>query len=167
MERIAYLLFFSHKFFSGQISGPPPQKFGNFLFPTQNRPHPGYQVIQFPPPTANFFKILIPAQSFFLGGRTLWDLKNGSQGFPETVHHDSEPWIDKTDDFRFLKKNLEFQIRSNSCWKMQKNGLNQDFLENGSNDFANIGNVNQANDSLPNANGPVFCKNLDLKLWIT
>ena len=39
---------------------------------------------------------------------------------------------------------------------MQKNGLNPDFLENGSNDFANMGNLNEAS--------PRFWKNLDLEL---
>ena len=62
----------------------------------------------------------------------------------------------KSDGARFLKKNLEFQFWINLCRKMLKNGLNQDFLENGPNDFANIGNLNETNDTLPNASGPVF-----------
>ena len=49
---------------------------------------------------------------------------------------------------------------------MLKNGLNYNFRENGSKDFSNIGNLNEANDTLPNVGGPVFFKLLDLDLWI-
>ena len=62
----------------------------------------------------------------------------------------------KSDGARFLKKILEFQFWINLCRKMLKNGLNQDFLENEPKDFANIGNLNEPNDTLPNASGPVF-----------
>ena len=34
---------------------------------------------------------------------------------------------------------------------MLKNGLHKDFLENEPKDFANIGNLNEPNDTLPNA----------------
>ena len=40
--------------------------------------------------------------------------------------------------------------------KNAENGLHLDFLENGSKDFSNIGNLNEANDTLPIASGPVF-----------
>ena len=34
-------------------------------------------------------------------------------------------------------------------------------------DFANIGNLNETNDTLPNASGPVFCKILMIILsWV-
>ena len=62
----------------------------------------------------------------------------------------------KSDGAGFLKKILEFQFWIHLCLKMLKNGFNQDFLENGPNDFANIGNLNETNDTLPNASGPVF-----------
>ena len=45
------------------------------------------------------------------------------------------------------------------------NGLDQDFLENGSKDFANIGNLNETNDTLSNGSGRMFLKNLDHELW--
>ena len=48
---------------------------------------------------------------------------------------------------------------------MLKNGLIEDFLENGSNDFANIGNLNELDDTLCIVSGPRFWKNLDLELW--
>ena len=59
-------------------------------------------------------------------------------------------------------KTLEFQFSTNLCRKMLKNGLDQDFLENSTKDLANIGNVNETNDTLPNASGHVFWK----KFWI-
>ena len=49
--------------------------------------------------------------------------------------------------------------------KSAENGLNQDFLENGAKDFANIGNLNETNDTLSNESGPMFWKNLDHELW--
>ena len=42
----------------------------------------------------------------------------------------------------------------------------RDFLENGSKDFANIGNLDRTNDTVPNASGHVFLKIQDLELWI-
>ena len=48
---------------------------------------------------------------------------------------------------------------------MQKNGLNPDFLENGSNDFANMGNLNEPDDTFSIQGGSMFPKNLDLELW--
>ena len=71
----------------------------------------------------------------------------------------------KSDGARFLKKKLKFQFWINLCRKMLKNGLNQDFLENGSKDFASIGNLNETNDTLSNGSGPMFSKNLDHELW--
>ena len=50
--------------------------------------------------------------------------------------------------------------------QMQKNGLNYDFLENGSKDFAIIGNLDETNGCLSNVSGSVFWKTLDLELWI-
>ena len=47
---------------------------------------------------------------------------------------------------------------------MLKNGLIQDFRENGSNDFANIGNLNEPIDSLHTNAGSTFPKNLELEL---
>ena len=48
---------------------------------------------------------------------------------------------------------------------MPKNGLIQDFRENGSNDFANIGNLNELDDTLHTKGSPIFPKNLDVELW--
>ena len=62
----------------------------------------------------------------------------------------------KSDGARFLNKILEFQFWINLCRKMLKNGLNQDFLENEPKDFANIGNLNEANDTLSNESGLMF-----------
>ena len=47
-------------------------------------------------------------------------------------------------------KTLDLKLWIDLCRKMLKNGLNQDFLENGSKDFANIGNLNETNDTLSN-----------------
>ena len=47
---------------------------------------------------------------------------------------------------------------------MLKNGLNQNFVQNGCKDFANIGNLNEANDTLSNEIGFMFWKNLGLEL---
>ena len=41
--------------------------------------------------------------------------------------------------------------------------LNLDFLENGSEDFANIGNLNETSDTPPNASASVFWKLLYLE----
>ena len=41
-----------------------------------------------------------------------------------------------------------------------------DFLENGSKDFAHIGNLDETNDYLSNVNGAVFWEDLDLEFWI-
>ena len=73
--------------------------------------------------------------------------------------------MDKTDRFGFLKRNLEFEIWSDKCGKMLKNGVNQDFLENSSKDYANIGNLNETNDTLSNGIFPMFWKNLDHEIW--
>ena len=48
--------------------------------------------------------------------------------------------------------------------KNDENGLNQDFLANGSKDFANITNTIEPNDTLPNTRGSVFWKILNLEL---
>ena len=48
---------------------------------------------------------------------------------------------------------------------MLNNGLIQGFLENGPTDFASIGNLYEANDTLSNGSGPMFWKNLDHELW--
>ena len=39
------------------------------------------------------------------------------------------------------------------------------FLENSSQDFANIANLNETNDTLSNESGPMFLKNLNCELW--
>ena len=44
--------------------------------------------------------------------------------------------------------------------------LNLDFLENGSEDFANIENLNETSDTPPNASAPMVWKLLYLELWI-
>ena len=41
-----------------------------------------------------------------------------------------------------------------------------DFLENGSNDFAQTFKLDAANGYLAKTVGPIFWKNLDLELWI-
>ena len=41
----------------------------------------------------------------------------------------------------------------------------QDFLKNGSNDFANFGNLDEPNGSLSYGAGPMFWKVVDLELW--
>ena len=48
---------------------------------------------------------------------------------------------------------------------MPKNGLIQDFLENESYNFANIGNLNQLDDTLHTEGSTIFPKNLDVELW--
>ena len=48
---------------------------------------------------------------------------------------------------------------------MPKNGLIQDFLENGSNDFAYIGNLNEPDDTLQSNVSGMLQKNLELELW--
>ena len=48
---------------------------------------------------------------------------------------------------------------------MPKNGLDQDFLEKDSNDFSNMGNLNEPDDTLSIQGGAMFPKNLDLELW--
>ena len=48
---------------------------------------------------------------------------------------------------------------------MPKNGLIQDFLENGSKDFVHIGNLSEPDDTLHIQGSPIFPKNLDLELW--
>ena len=45
---------------------------------------------------------------------------------------------------------------------MLKNGLNQDFLQNGSKDFINFVNLNETNVCLSIVSGYVFWANLDL-----
>ena len=51
-------------------------------------------------------------------------------------------------------------------FKMPRNGLSQDFLENGSKDFANIGNLHETNDTLSNRSVFVLWRTLELELWI-
>ena len=41
----------------------------------------------------------------------------------------------------------------------------QDFLKNGSNDFANFGNLDETNGPLSNGAGPMLQRTLDLELW--
>ena len=49
---------------------------------------------------------------------------------------------------------------------MEKNGLDEDFLENGKMDFADIGNLDEPIDTLSIRGGSRIPKNLDLELWI-
>ena len=48
---------------------------------------------------------------------------------------------------------------------MPKNGLIQDFRENGSEDFANIGKLSEPDDTLQSNVSGMFWKNLDVELW--
>ena len=49
---------------------------------------------------------------------------------------------------------------------MEKTALDEDFLKNASLDFADIGNLDEPNDTLSIRGGPIIPKNLDLELWI-
>ena len=66
----------------------------------------------------------------------------------------------------FFEKNLDFEFWSDSWWFVEKNGLDEDFLENGKMDFADIGNLDEPIDTLSIRGGSMIPKNLDLELWI-
>ena len=61
---------------------------------------------------------------------------------------------------------MEFQIWSDLCQKMLKNGLDYDFCENGSKDFAYMVSWHEADCILSIEGGPMFWKNMELVLRI-
>ena len=74
--------------------------------------------------------------------------------------------MNKSDGAGFFGKTLEFQIWSHLCHFGAISALIQDFRKNGSKNFFFFAFLDEPNNYLSNAGGPMFRKTLDLELWI-